>query len=595
MWLAPLLFLTLFSNFEEDPEEVIEGKESFAEIEELIELKQTPIDINKADKFELQKIPWINKTLAEKIIKKRNNVGSFKTLSHFKKTTKISRTLFEKIHPYIKIYNGRIGVPPVKRKPLDVKFYTRMIEKIEEKHKFGDPIKQYNSLKMNYRRYFLSLLTEKDYFEKSYADFWRVYGEIKFDKFIDKLSVGHYELEFAQGLIFSSPWSIMKLSKSFSGHNRGIRPYRSAGNENHSLCGIAIESFIKKIQCFLFFSKEPRDRTSEASPDSLLFATKYDYLYHSDENKLARKDKIKETLYGARIRYKGIGTTGYRSYRNWQNIEDSPLSLMGIDYETSLFNLNVFSEIAFSFYEDIKGSGKIIGLYYKKKPVIFTSLLRDYSPSFLSPLGMGFCDNRKNRNEKGYFNKIDYRPVKNINISAYFDIITHGKIDSDDNCSYKQEARIQLRYRLFSDLIFTLQYKHKGERQGIRFQYDTKASNLSIRLRYDQSFYKEAGPPGKGITSREELIYVDAKYEPFNRLTIQGRYIIFDGETSIYEYEPDLYGLLTNIHLSETGIRYFILLRNKITKHIKLEIKYSRQEKKDQDAVSKYGIQISYR
>ncbi|HID93136.1 MAG TPA: hypothetical protein EYP60_03470, partial [bacterium (Candidatus Stahlbacteria)] len=71
-----LIFVNpVFGDYEDEFESETEGTISDAVIEDLEELKKNPININDATVYELRKIPWISARLADKIVKKRVEVG----------------------------------------------------------------------------------------------------------------------------------------------------------------------------------------------------------------------------------------------------------------------------------------------------------------------------------------------------------------------------------------------------------------------------------------------------------------------------------------------------------------------------------------
>ena len=69
----------------------------------LIEEGTIRISINGADAAELEDLPGIGPTLADRIVEYRKRGGGFKTLEELKEVKGIGDKVFQKILPYIKL------------------------------------------------------------------------------------------------------------------------------------------------------------------------------------------------------------------------------------------------------------------------------------------------------------------------------------------------------------------------------------------------------------------------------------------------------------------------------------------------------------
>jgi hypothetical protein len=596
-----LLFLIFinpaFGDHEDEFESEIEGIISDAVIEDLEELRENPININSATVYGLRKIPWISARLAEKIVEKRIEIGEFKNLEQFKETVTIGDNTFQKILPYIK-------VEPIykrEREPIAVRLRTRLIEKIpSSKEGPGNPLKHYNSMKIDYRdRIFLNLLTEKDPFESNYLDFFRVFVSIKFAKIIDELAIGHYGLEFGEGLIFNYPWPVMKVANVFKNRERGIRPYRSSGNENRSLLGLAIKAHTAKFTYFVFASYEPHDCSLKG--DSVA-SIKFDEIYHTTEGTIKGKDGVTRKLWGARLLYGEnnfkVGTTVYRSWYSSQfNILSFPPSIIaGIDFDYIQNDVNIFGELGTSWGES-NDKGILLGFSYKLLGLSLISLFRDYGPNFVSPEGMGFCDNRENQNEGGYFNKVSYRISKHTQLAWYFDIFNHRRISPIDDVTYRKEVRAEFTHQFAPEFACRVQYKYKDKdrmqsgcekREGARFDISMRPNNdIFIRSRFESVEYT-------GNTNEDGfLYYIDSRYRRLKWLSVEARCIYFDTDSynsRVYEYENNLTGTITNEALFGKGFRSYLLVSWRVKENVGLQMRYALEKK--ESIVSTYGIQI---
>ena len=64
-----------------------------------------PFDINKVSYEELRAHPYFSKNIANSIVKLRTQLGSYKRIEDLKKSVLISNDIFEKIKPYVAVYD----------------------------------------------------------------------------------------------------------------------------------------------------------------------------------------------------------------------------------------------------------------------------------------------------------------------------------------------------------------------------------------------------------------------------------------------------------------------------------------------------------
>ena len=79
------------------------------------------------------------------------------------------------------------------------------------------------------------------------------------------------------------------------------------------------------------------------------------------------------------------------------------------------------------------------------------------------------------------------------------------------------------------------------------------------------------------------------RIKPFRNLTITSRIILFNSDSfnsSVYEYEYDLQGILSNVGLSGSGIRWYIVGNYRFTNFLKISLKYAETYKPDEKQLS---------
>ena len=66
-------------------------------------LPEKPIDLNKADFYDLQRLPGIGETLAQRIIGYREETGGFHTTEELMEVYGIGEAIFAELKPYITV------------------------------------------------------------------------------------------------------------------------------------------------------------------------------------------------------------------------------------------------------------------------------------------------------------------------------------------------------------------------------------------------------------------------------------------------------------------------------------------------------------
>jgi len=212
-----LLFCLISTDQFEIDQEITQTPEF---LERIRRLKEDPININTARKIELLLIPYIDRYLAERIIKYREQ-------HYFKKKDEL--LLIEGVTPYLfdRIENF-ITVDIQKRRKKRIKgidFLSRFERKFErETNEFED--KAYNRIIIPLKNLEISGICEKDYDEENYLDYYA------FSIYIpEKLIIGDYDLDLGMGIILGKPDFFYRSAGIIPGE-KGFSPHRSTYEEN---------------------------------------------------------------------------------------------------------------------------------------------------------------------------------------------------------------------------------------------------------------------------------------------------------------------------------------------------------------------------
>lgn len=619
-------FLFVSSLFSQEMEEKffdIEDLEERELVERLVSLKEDPLNLNKVSYSDLLQIPWFYPLLVSRILKTREQRGSFENLSQLREIQGMSEAIYELVIPYLEVKPIEIEKDVLKGKGPFIKgrFRGRSIETVplEDKDQYlGDSKRVYTRLDLEpMENLSLGFLTEKDPGEESYTDLlnysleWKTRGRVK------KVLLGHYELDFGEGLLFSSSSFTFKGSGIVKGQDKGLRPYHSS-DENGSLYGGALQADAAFLNLSFFTSFDKLDGTLN---ENGTVKSLYEEGYHRTENEVAKKDRVTENLIGGRLSHQSkklkIGITGATaSYDPPFQPEEDPrdpflfegesYTLMGFDFEVPLRELDLFSEVGYSLE---RGWGSIMGILYKTNPLEATLLFRNYEKDFYSPHSSGFS-NSEDENELGSFVQVGYRLSPETTIRSYLDLFRYPhRRYFEDLPTRGREFRGEIEHEFRKDLQVEGRVWQKGreeytsedgkihwsERRGIRLTgswEQSKKVEWSGRIEILDSRIPDLVVMENGI-----LLFGDIQFQPFEKTSLDGRIILFHTDSydsRIYEYERDLTGVINNTVLFGEGRRFYLVLNREISKYLRLSGKFSTTYK-ERSSEETYGVQMDWK
>ncbi len=614
-----IFFLIGFSPFiiaqEPDIEQLLEQQKEYSDISDLIEmlaeLEQVPIDLNQATAEQLAVLPWISEVLAIAIINYRHQIGSFESIEELILVENVNPDLIPILRKYL-----TVSSPKVKRN-FSLTTKSRLSWKIQTNEGFQDSTyypsatKAYNRFNFNYRNNLrFGLLLEKDSGERRIDDLKVYFLSYRNTSNQNKLIIGNYRLEFAQGLLFGNPYGCYKGNSPIyptTTSRRELLEY-SLVDENASLYGISSKFCFKIYQLFMFFSSTLLDATLNNDGTVKNFYTSG---YHRNDIEKDKKDRVNERLVGSRILIKpvanfSLGTTYYRSYFNrYTAIQDDNLhrfafkgkenELIGIDYKLTLSQFNWFGELARS---KNSGFGLLTGMLMESQNFRFVIIGRNYSKNFISFYGNSFGERGDNpQNEQGIYFGIQLKPFRNIQFGVYFDQFKFPwRSYFIPMPSNGKDLFISVEHKAIRNLLLSLQYKFEQKEEytselkkiilrsqnRLRVQLEFQPLNdMKLRCRVEKKWvnyqcYKQVHSrypyDFQGILLYQDLILkLNHKFDITSRLTLFDT----DGyESRLYQFEYDVPGMLTNQMLYGMGTRGYIRIQWKIKNILNLSIKY---------------------
>ncbi len=619
-----IIAITLFPTFsfaqENINEELFEINEEISEetdnYELLLDLRENPIDINKASPEQLMIIPMLQPSTALNICNYRDRIGGYSSLDEVKKIFKIDNEIFRILKQFVVI--DRI----IKERKLDFEIRSRIINPLEkskgytEGKYFDSKLKQYNRMIINYgEKLSGGILFEKDSGEKKFNDHQSFFLELKNILNLKKVIFGNYQMEFGEGLLFWNPYGFRKGSDGIypiKKRGRGIIGYKSTF-ENGGLNGISVNGEVKFLNYYLFYSNRNIDANENVSGN---ITSLFDSGLHRTELELSKVEILNENLYGARFEFKlknngWIGITHYQSSYNKEFIPDdrdiyrfngSDNNLFSLDFKYYFKQANFFGEFAKS---KSGGIGSIVGTIFSFDNTMLGISFRSYDKDFYSFYGRGFSErSSENRNERGIYIGLNHKITSRLKLYSYFDqfrfpwrtyYIPFPSSGYDEmvrltyNKSPKTKFEVKVRNNKEDTNIKVLDEKGNEmskignyRRTSLRFQID-KILNNKFKLRWRTEGILESETSVEKIFKYDNsdkgiLNYLDFEISSLKYISLNFRYTYFTSKKSkipFYQFDRDLPGILKISRLQGIGNEFYLLIRCKIGSNIDLALKYS--------------------
>lgn len=602
----------LEESYEED-----DNSDLYNSIEELL---LNPIDLNSADIFELQKIPGVDFNVAEIILSYRSRFGPFYSVNELYSMRELERDLINKIIPFLKTeriyftrdslnvensFLGETSAPSKFKFQLRSRFGNDLQARkgFEEGIYVGNKLRAYNRLMINYsKKIQAGILFDKDAGEKKINDFSSFHLNIKDYGLLNNLVLGDYVLEFGQGLMLWSPYSFSKGSDAVfpvKRNDKTIKPYTSS-TEYDFMRGGAIKIDLSEFSLIAFYSSKKIDANVDSvtnkitsTPKTGLFLT---------ENDLKKKNRVTENIFGGRFIYKyqnylAVGLSGYNSKFS-QEFEPSTIyDLRGdnfryysFDYDINIFSINLFGESVYNETSLATLNGLILTAV---KNFTITTSIRSYPHNFTNLHGFAFGEQSgKTSNEFGIYYGIKWRSDFGL-LNFYYDqfkfpyaTFENPVPSSGDEIYLSYSNKIFGRTKIF--LRFKSERKDVSENSGevksvykrIRNSYRAELAydisnklRMKSRIEFNSFRIDESDLNEKGL-----LVFQDIRYAATKSLLIYSRIIFFDTDSfnsAVYEFENDLTGVMTNLAMYDTGMRWYLMIRYKPFEFITVSMKYA--------------------
>lgn len=449
--------------------------------ETLNQLKQNPIDLNKASEDALRLLPWLTDFHIHNILFYRKRYGPFVSIYELQAVPGMTKELFTKIRPYVIVRplgetdirekahfkrgptitqallngKGQVVFRISSQKEKEEGFLRQELpDSLRKNYFLGPPIATYGRFIYRYHSN-LSIgvvweqdrgepwkwQPEKNQFGPDFVSFHLSignYGRLK------RLVFGDYYIEAGQGLVLSRGLGFGKSALTITAPKSravGLKPYTSV-NEFAFLRGSALTFYLTPtLSVTPFLSAKNIDASLNLQSDTLVTAEETIFFsisnsgYHRTPSEIAKRKSIYETIGGILAQYETtrfqLGTIFFHqqfsatmkrgsSPYQYYDFEGNQNQLSSLFWEYRLWNFTSFGEIATSRYQSIAASMGIMGSLDPKLDVSF--LFRYFSPNFHSFYGYTFAERPyQPQNEIGVYTGIEIRPHKRWRLNAFID------------------------------------------------------------------------------------------------------------------------------------------------------------------------------
>ena len=436
----------------------------------LVELYQSPLDLNRATAEELLATYLLSPVQIQSLLAYRNQQGDFLSIYELQAIPEIDAYTLENLLPFLAVYDKGAQSKP---------FLTRLKEEENAflliRHRrtwelrqgfapsdtsqnassryLGGPNDLFLRFRIQHARDFsLGMTLEKDPGEAfawdpktrrygfNFVSFHHTrYGMGKWKT----ITLGDFQASFGQGLVFGAGYTFGKGAETVPTVRRsslGLLPY-TAGVEGGFYRGLGLTRQEKLWQSSLFFSSVGRDARLSLAADSLenqqtFISSLPQAGLHRSPSELATKSQMRETSLGANVH---LAPTS----RNWSagiNVLHTELSHPWIRRPTTYNqfefagqrnqvgsaygnytwkNSFFFGETALS---SSGGRGSVLGLISSlSKTVDFSLLWRKYDRDFHSFYATAFSESTRPINERGLYLGLQIRPTPKLKLNAYYD------------------------------------------------------------------------------------------------------------------------------------------------------------------------------
>ena len=608
-------------------------------IDRLMDIYNSPIDLNLATREQLEALPFLSDFQIENLLAHIYSNGPILQVFELAAVQGFSMEDISRLLPFITIET--IPIKTYKSNILRGAALMRLSTSIPRQEGYkpkndstdapfkGYPYKflQKSEVRVG-KKWHAGYLLESDAGEPMFSDgvkafdFMSAFITYTPDKsIIKKVLIGDYSARFGQGLGMWTGFSMGMTSENTSLRHRatGLTRYHSAG-ESAFLRGAGIELRKDRHSLTIYGSYKPLDATTTES-DSLLdreISVLRSTGLHRTDNELKGRHAIDETIvggyyeYGANSFKAGIGAANWQISAPLTQSKDlyrrfyftgSSMTSISADYRLFLKGLQIYGEAAVQQYEnpafmqalDFKPGGAV------EVTLAYRYFDRAYTPLFQNPYSRSAAAG----GESGFYGAVSFQPAGRISVTSAINYYIYSWLRYRTSIpSSGFDYNLWMRWRASYNDKILVRYRHAANQQdksepitqarevaqlrrnNVNLQWQHKASEyIDFQTIISYTSYSE----DYGSFSEGYWISQDVRATiPKLNLSIQGRIAHFDTDdfnSRIYVYEPDVLYSFSVPARSGNGVLGLLNMSYKVAKGWQIWCRVANVYRRDTESV----------
>lgn len=618
-----------------------EETEDDSYLQDLVQFKKTPINLNTADENDLRQLRILTDLQIENLLSYRKLFGKLIDIYELQAIPSWDINTIRKLLPFVTIATPVSLSDEAGRRfrDGDQSLLLRVAQVLEKSKGFdkstpgtkylGSPQKVLFRYRYTYKNLLQFGLTgDKDAGEQFFKgvqnkgfDFYSFHLFARKIGIIQSLALGDFTVNMGQGLI---QWQSLAFKKSVDvmGVKRQsaiLRPYSSAGEIYFNRgAGITIQKGKIEATAFASIRKLSANFVADTVNSEDFISSFLTSGYHRTNSEIEDRNNLTQTSFGGNVTYRTdrwhIGVNGiYYNFSLPVQKRDEPYNLyavsgkswsnVSIDYSYTYRNLHFFGEAASD-----KNSHKafINGLLLSVDPRVDLSFVqRTISQAYQSINGNAFTENTYPTNETGFYTGISIRPTDKWQLNAYADIYkfpwlkylvdapSSGK-DFLAQLTYTPNKQVEVYTRFKNE---TKQVNQSGNttatnyiiavpKQDWRTQISYKVNaSVALRNRAELLWYDNNGANKEnGFLSFFDIIYKPL-LSPYSGV-LRLQYFGTGGYNSrIYAYENDVLYSYSIPAFFDKGFRYYLTLNYDASKKFSFWLRWAQTIYRDKQSV----------
>ncbi len=567
----------------------------------LCELEEHPLDINTAEREELERIPFLTVQQVEDILEYRYHNGELKSLGELSMIESLDRTRCRLLSYFVTLVSSpRKSFPTLNQLGKygkhdllltgKIPFYKR---KGDEDGYLGYPYRHSFRYTFHYSDFVqVGAIGSQDAGEPFLAnrnrwgyDHYSLYLLLRKRGRLKTLVTGRYLLKFGAGLVMNTNMSFGKSAAATTlGRSNGIvRGYSSRSNYNYLQGAAATVSLRKGVDLTGFISYRHLDATM--NKDDSTVSTIQKTGYHRTKTEMDKKNNVVQTVAGGNLNYftRGfhVGITGlYTTFdhqlkpvadktsvsesQRYRLFSPSGKTFWNIsaDYGYVSRRLTICGETATG---DCHAVATLNMLSWMVSPEWSLQILqRFYSYKYYALMGESFHEGSSVQNESGIYMCVNWQPSRKLSLStyldyAYFPWARYQTTESSQTLDYQLKMTYSIKKSIFS-----ARYRMKRATSSSTSTHRTRMSWI-----YDNALFK--------IKTQADMTLHAGKQQSFGwmlaeecrwrcRKAIQlsanvGYFHTQDYNSRVYSYEQSLPYSFSFPAFYGEGIRYALMAR----------------------------------